>query len=469
MNAVFKYVVGHTYKPLLEKYLSRKRIYQHNGFRLQIPPEVFHPGFFFSTKFLMQYLDRFMLQEKSLLELGAGSGLISLHAAKQGARVTATDLNKTAIEYLHINARENGVGLRIIHSDLFLELPKEQFDFIVLNPPYYKRDASTEKELAWFCGSQGEYFECLFEGIGNYLHEKSEVLMVLCDGCDLEMIRDMARKQGYVMNLLCSKKTLIETNFIFNIKKVKGISNRIEEEEKTLREEFRSLYCSIRAKESRIYSDEQVFQLPSIDPSHIHSKEWQVRKKSSEKLIKYLASSKRRLDILEIGCGNGWLANRLSSIPGSSVTGIDLNREELEQAKRVFKSQGNVQFLEAEPGDKILRGQSYDVIVFAASIQYFKDLQEIFKWSLDHLNAGGSIHIVDSHFYNEHKIGPAIQRTRDYFSNLGFPAMSIHYFHHSYNSIKDFNYRIISDPKKVINRLIRRDIVFPWIMIQHQQ
>ena len=80
-----KYVVGHTYKPLLEKYLSRKRTYRYNGFRLEIPPEVFHPGFFFSTRFLMRHLAQFRLQNKSFLELGAGSGLIAIHAAKEGA------------------------------------------------------------------------------------------------------------------------------------------------------------------------------------------------------------------------------------------------------------------------------------------------------------------------------------------------------------------------------------------------
>ena len=252
MNAVVKYVVGHTYKPWLEKYLSKKRIYNHNGFRLHIPPEVFHPGFFFSTKFLMNYLDRFQLQGKLLLELGAGSGLISFHAAKQGARVTATDLNQTAVEYLKINSSENGVDVRIIYSDLFNELPAEKFDFIVLNPPYYKKDAETEKELAWFCGSKGEYFERLFEGIGKFIHEKSEVLIVLCDGCDLEMIQAMARKEGYAMDLLCSKKTLIETNFIFNIKKMNTNFDHVEKIVRKGDGKFRNLYYYIRKKEGRI-------------------------------------------------------------------------------------------------------------------------------------------------------------------------------------------------------------------------
>ncbi len=467
MNAVVKYVVGHTYKPWLEKYLSKKRVYHHNGFQLQIPPEVFHPGFFFSTKFLMNHIDRFQLQDKSLLELGAGSGLISFHCAKQGARVTATDLNQTAIEYLNINAGKNGVDVKIIYSDLFRDLPEEKFDFIVLNPPYYKKDASSEKELAWFCGSKGEYFERLFEGIGIYMHDKTEVLMVLCDGCDLDMIKEMAMKEGYGMNLLCSKKTLIETNFIFNIKKKNYDADCFQEAAVTREERFPDLYYKIRKKEGRIYTDEQVRQLPTIDPAHVHSKEWEVRKQSSERLIQHLTSLNRELDILEIGCGNGWLSNRLSVIPSCKVTGIDVNVEELVQARRVFNEVKNLEFLEAMPGDKALRGQLYDVILFAASIQYFEDFYEILQWALDHLNAGGSIHILDSHFYDEHTLDAAQQRTRNYFSSLGFPEMADYYFHHSFNSIKKFNYWVLFDPKNYINRLLQRKGIFPWIMIQH--
>jgi release factor glutamine methyltransferase len=466
MNAVVKYVVGHTYKPWLEKYLSRKRIYHHNGFRLEIPPEVFHPGFFFSTKFLMNYLDRYELKNKSLLELGAGSGLISFHAAKKGASVTASDLNQTAIEYLNINSRANDVEVKIIHSDLFKELPEKKFDFIVLNPPYYKKDALTEKDLAWFCGSNGEYFQRLFAGIGAYMHEETEVMMVLCDGCDLEMISRMGKKEGYAINLLCSKKTLIERNFIFSIKKTNS-NLSVYETERPKEVNFRNLYYAVRKMEERIYTDEQVRQLPSIDASHVHAKEWQTRRESSGRLISYLTSSKKKMNILEIGCGNGWLSHRLSKIPMSNVTGIDVNSEELAQAKRVFHDVKNLEFLEVAPGDLALRGRSFDIIVFAASIQYFEDLREILQWALNHLHADGSIHILDTYFYKEKEVQAAEERTRNYFSKLGFPRMAEYYFHHSFDCLKEFDYQILFDPRKMINKLFQRRSIFPWLMIEH--
>ena len=105
MKAALKYIVAHTYKPLLIKYLSKIRIYKYEDIELEISPEVFHPGFFFSTSILLNLVKQLPLQGKSFLEPGCGSGLISIYAARKGAMVTATDINPVAIEFLKKNAR----------------------------------------------------------------------------------------------------------------------------------------------------------------------------------------------------------------------------------------------------------------------------------------------------------------------------------------------------------------------------
>ena len=70
------------------------------------PPEVFHPGFFFSTRLLLKLYQTIAIAGKSFLEPGCGSGLISIYAAKKGAIVTATDINPVAIEFLKKNSRQ---------------------------------------------------------------------------------------------------------------------------------------------------------------------------------------------------------------------------------------------------------------------------------------------------------------------------------------------------------------------------
>ena len=219
MRTVLKHIVANTYKPLLVKYLSRTRVYRYKDIKLEIPPQVFHPGFFFSTQLLLQYISKLPLYKKNFLELGCGSGLISIVAAKDGAKVTATDINTVAIESLKKNSWQNKVEITIIKSDLFDKIPKQQFDIIAINPPYYKKQPLTEQEHAWYCGENGEYFSMLFEGLAGYIHPGSEIIMVLFEDCGMEMINGFAAKNGFILNCVHSKKNMLEKNFIFKIEK----------------------------------------------------------------------------------------------------------------------------------------------------------------------------------------------------------------------------------------------------------
>src|SRR5689334_1253162 len=205
MKQTFKYLTTRLYKPLLVRYLSATRTYAYKGIRLVIPPAVFHPGFFFSTRLLLRYVSTLPLKNKLFLEPGAGSGLISLYAARQGAVVTATDINAVAVQYLEKNRYINRLNLHIIHSDLFENIPQQQYDIIAINPPYYKKQPRTAAEYAWYCGEKGEYFQHLFSGLHNYMHAQSVALMILCDGCDLEMIKDIALQNGFNLNCVLTK------------------------------------------------------------------------------------------------------------------------------------------------------------------------------------------------------------------------------------------------------------------------
>jgi release factor glutamine methyltransferase len=219
MKTAIKNIVARTYKPFLEKYLSKKRIYTYGNIKLQIPPEVFHPGFFTSTQFLLQYIKKLTLQGKDFLELGAGNGLISIYAAKQDAKVTATDINHVAIEFLRINSEENNFRLNIVQSDLFENISVQQFDIIAINPPYYKKNPQTLIDHAWYCGENGEFFFDLFRQLLKYIHKDSVVIMVLCDGCDLGMIEEAANQNGFKLSCVQIKQSLIEKNFIYKIEK----------------------------------------------------------------------------------------------------------------------------------------------------------------------------------------------------------------------------------------------------------
>src|SRR6185436_6799030 len=108
-----------------------------------------------STHMLLKYLKKLPLEKKLFLELGCGSGLISIYAAKKGAMVTATDINETALLFLAKNSRFNNTALRIIKSDLFHDISEQAFDIIAINPPYYKKQPLSARDYAWHCGENG--------------------------------------------------------------------------------------------------------------------------------------------------------------------------------------------------------------------------------------------------------------------------------------------------------------------------
>lgn len=228
---------------------------------------------------------------------------------------------------------------------------------------------------------------------------------------------------------------------------------------------FEENYIAIRRHEQRIYSDEELVQLPVVGKQHPHHTEWQIRKRSCARLVNHL-NRKRPLKILEIGCGNGWLSRELSNIPGSKVIGIDVNFTELQQAARVFSHIPNLQFIYGDIRSEIFEEMEFDCIVFAASIQYFPSVQEIIAYALAKLKKDGEIHILDSPFYKPAEIDAAKKRTLDHYQELGFPEMANHYFHHAVTQLAMFDYEMLYQPSSLQHYLLKNKNPFPWICIR---
>lgn len=73
----------------------------------------------------------------SVLDLGTGCGIQSLHAARHARRVVATDLSARALDRARLTLALNGVdGVELRRGDLFAPVAGERFDRIVSNPPF---------------------------------------------------------------------------------------------------------------------------------------------------------------------------------------------------------------------------------------------------------------------------------------------------------------------------------------------
>ena len=126
------------------------------GLKIQVDAGVYAPS---DDTFLL--LSAIELQgNERVLDLGTGSGIIGLHCARIGARVTATDISKDAVANARHNAERNDQDISIIHTDLFSGL-SGSFDVIIFNPPYLSgedaeklRIVDRQQLLGWVTGSE---------------------------------------------------------------------------------------------------------------------------------------------------------------------------------------------------------------------------------------------------------------------------------------------------------------------------
>ena len=231
------------------------------------------------------------------------------------------------------------------------------------------------------------------------------------------------------------------------------------------------LYLQVRQKEGRLYPDDLLARLPAAPAGHPLAAEWRARRDSASRLVGYLASLGRRLAILELGCGNGWLSHQLASIPTCYAWGLDRESPELAQAGRVFR-QPNLGYMAADIFNPPFPTQTFDIIVLASVIQYFADLPGLIRalWLL--VKPGGEIHLLDSPIYMDADIPAARLRTQVYYTSLGYPEMAEHYFHHAWTALEPFSPKFLYRPDSVRARLKRQlgggASPFPWVCLRRQ-
>jgi len=89
-------------------------------------------------------------ESPNILELGTGSGIISIVLQKElsNPRITAVDISKEALRIAKRNAQKHKISdIQFILSDWFSEIMNEEFDLIISNPPYVDRSKLSKEEL----------------------------------------------------------------------------------------------------------------------------------------------------------------------------------------------------------------------------------------------------------------------------------------------------------------------------------
>jgi release factor glutamine methyltransferase len=199
--------------PVLNHQLKKNADTMVAGLKLRTDVEVFHPKYFFSSKILGRYLAAKILPNERVLDMGTGSGVIGIMAAKRGAQVLAVDINPAAVALADENARLHNLTdhWRCIKSDLFSRLdPTEKFDWIVFNPPYFPQPARRPEEAAWHAGKNYETIERFLLQAKSFLKTNGRIVLILSSDMPLDFLHDQFQRCGYHIASHDSKPHLFE-------------------------------------------------------------------------------------------------------------------------------------------------------------------------------------------------------------------------------------------------------------------
>ena len=130
----------------------------------------------FETETLVEktlgYIQDLKLENASVLEIGTGSGCISvaLKSEVSSLEITAIDISGKALRLAKKNAKINKTPITFIKRNMFKYKPVNKYDILVSNPPYIKEtdiiDPQTahEPQIAIYGGADGlKYYEQIFK------------------------------------------------------------------------------------------------------------------------------------------------------------------------------------------------------------------------------------------------------------------------------------------------------------------
>ncbi|MBO5547664.1 MAG: methyltransferase [Candidatus Methanomethylophilaceae archaeon] len=126
-----------------------------------------------------------------VLEIGCGSGVVSIHCAKNGCVVTSGDINPKAVELTRRNAAENGVDITVVETDVYSNI-EGRFDTVLFNLPYLPVDEDGLLARSWSGGPDGlGPLPDLLSGSPDHLNPNGRIVVVISSLMDTQALWDL--------------------------------------------------------------------------------------------------------------------------------------------------------------------------------------------------------------------------------------------------------------------------------------
>lgn len=200
------------------RHRHRRLVIEHmDGFPLIILPEVFNPSLFFSSHLLTRSIQACTIPPAArVLDMGTGSGVAALVAARRARCVKAVDVSPEAVKCARMNVLLNGMEKQVTvqQSDLFSALPGETFDWILFNPPFFAGRPRAWRERAWRSDGVVERFAAQ---LGGHLAPGGQALVVFSsEGCAEAGVGAFLNR-GFTADVIARRRVLHEVLFLCRI------------------------------------------------------------------------------------------------------------------------------------------------------------------------------------------------------------------------------------------------------------
>ncbi len=152
-------------------------------------PKTTRTGAFFASQLQADLVD----PSAEVLDMGTGSGVCAIAAARYARRVVAVDINPAAVRCAQINALINALEgkIEVAHGDLFAPVKGRCFDIVLFNPPFIRGAPANDSDRAWRSTDVAERFAA---GLREHLTPSGFALVLLSTYGDAsEFVRQFRR------------------------------------------------------------------------------------------------------------------------------------------------------------------------------------------------------------------------------------------------------------------------------------
>jgi len=189
------------------------------GFRLIVRPSVFHPRYFLSSERFAEFIGQLDLRGKHVVDVGTGSGILALAAARAGAEdVIAADINPNAALAAAENARANGFGDRVsaLCSNLLSAIaPQPLFDIILSSPPKHAGEPRDLADRGWHAGPNYRDIAALFDQSRERLKPGGRLYVMVSSDSNLDLLGALIEEAGLQARLVAKRSIVIESFIIY--------------------------------------------------------------------------------------------------------------------------------------------------------------------------------------------------------------------------------------------------------------